>query len=322
VRTDLRLFASGGSLRHIIAKVRQVFYLVVVVALSLASVGAVSLLVLRVPAWKASIASIKDVKDRITIENEIFKNVIQILGGTFFMLGVYFTWRNLRLAQEGQITQRFNDAIEHLGSDKAEVRLGGIYALARIARDSSKDHIAVMQVFSSYVRETTKRAAQEPVAPEVQAILTMIASRVVEHESDNDYLDLRDAYIPGVNLRRAQLEHVCFDGANLSRAIMEKASLNGATFRAAVLEDAYLRNADLRHTDLTGADLRQAVLRESLLDGADIFGAQLDGATLLRTDLSGVRNAIRQQIAAAITDETTTLPVYDELVGVSIASDS
>jgi len=28
-------------------------------------------------------------------------------GGAFLLLGVYFTWRNLRLAQEGQITQRF-----------------------------------------------------------------------------------------------------------------------------------------------------------------------------------------------------------------------
>jgi hypothetical protein len=232
---------------------------------------------------------------------------------------VYFTWRNLRVAQEGQITQRFNDAIEHLGNEKGEIKLGGIYALARIARDSPKDHTAVMQVFSSYVRETTKRSHAEPVAPEVQAILTMIARRTVENEAEDDRIDLSDAYLPGVNLHGAQLERVRLDGANLSGATLDGALLRGATFSGAVLEDAYLRNADLRDCDLTAANLRQASLRYALLNGANIFGAQLDGASLLRTDMSGVKNAIRQQFESAITDETTTMPVYADFVTVSIA---
>jgi hypothetical protein len=317
VRADFRHVVRGRAARRLIGSLRKTSSYVLVAALSLATLVAISLLAVRVPQWQASIVSIKDPKDRISAENEIFRNIIQSLGGAFFLMGVYFTWRNLRLAQEGQITQRFNDAIEHLGSEKPEVRLGGIYALARIARDSPKDHISVMHVFSSYVRETTKRTAVEPVAPEVQAILTMIARRTVEHESDDDKIDLRDAYIPGVNLRGGQMENVCFDGANLCRATLENALLRGASLRAAVLEDAYLRSADLRATDLTGADLRQASLREALLDGADILGAQLDGTTLLRTDLSGVKNAIRQQIAAAIIDETTTLPVYGDLIRTS-----
>ncbi len=50
------------------------------------------------------------------------------------------------------------------------------------------------------------------------------------------------------------------------------------------------------------------------MDGADIFGAQMEGTTLLLTDLSGVKNAIRRQIGAAITDETTTPPVYREII--------
>jgi hypothetical protein len=42
----------------------------------------------------------------------------------------------LRVAQESQITDRFTKAIEQLGSDKLAIRLGGIYALERIAKDS------------------------------------------------------------------------------------------------------------------------------------------------------------------------------------------
>jgi len=304
-----------------LAGIRKGILSAVALVLLLATLAAMILMVVRVPQWQSWIASIHDPKDRVSVENEVLKNVFQVLGGAFFVLGVYFTWRNYRLAQEGQITQRFNDAIEHLGSDKPEIRLGGIYALARIARDSPKDHMSVMHVFSSYVREMTRRSPVEPVSTEVQAILTMIARRSVEHESEDDVIDLRDAFLPGVNLHRAQLERVNFEGANLSRANLQQGLLCGAILRGAVLEDAYLRSADLRRADLKGADLRQSHLRGALLHEADIFGAQLEGATLLNVDLSSVKNAIRSQIALAITDETTTLPIYDELTWRARAED-
>ena len=315
---DWRRLLTGRQARQWIARFRRLASFLVTFVLGLATLSALVVLSIRVPHWQAMIDAIREPKDRVLAENEVIKNIVQILGGAFFLLGLYFTWRNFRLAQEGQITQRFNDAIEHLGNEKAEVRLGGIYALARIARDSPKDHMAVMHVFSSYVRETTKRNNAEPVAPEVQAILTMIGRRTVEHESDEDRIDLSDAYLPGVYLREAQLECVRFDGANLSRANLEDAHLRGATFRGAVLEDCYLRNSDLRQSDLTAANLRQGSLRKSLLDDANIFGAQLDGCSLLRTDLSRVKNAVRQQIELAITDETTILPIYQDFVEVSI----
>jgi hypothetical protein len=313
-----RRLLTGRQPRQWMARFRRLGSYVFAFVLGIATLSALVVMSIRVPHWQAMIDAIKEPKDRILAENEVIKTIAQILGGAFFLLGLYFTWRNLRLAQEGQITQRFNDAIEHLGNEKAEVRLGGIYALARIARDSPKDHMAVMHVFSSYVRETTKRNNVEPVAPEVQAILTMIGRRTVEHESEDDRIDLSDAYLPGVNLRGAQLEGVRFDGANLSRANLKDAHLCDATFRGAVLEDCYLRNSDLRRSDLSAANLRQGSLRAALLDGANIFGAQLEGCSLLRTDLSGVKNAVRQQIELAITDETTILPVYQDFVEVSI----
>jgi hypothetical protein len=51
------------------------------------------------------------------------------------------------------VTERYAKAIEQLGSDKLEVRIGGIYALERIARDSARDHPTVMEVLAAFVRE-------------------------------------------------------------------------------------------------------------------------------------------------------------------------
>ena len=88
--------------------------------------------------------------------------------------GIYFTWRNLSqtrestertlwLTEQGQITERFTRAIDQLGAatdngePKLEIRLGGIYALERIARDSpERDYSTVMEVLTAYVRENAK----------------------------------------------------------------------------------------------------------------------------------------------------------------------
>ena len=48
--------------------------------------------------------------------------------------------RTYELTEQGQVTDRYTKAIEQLGSKELDVRIGGIYALERIARDSARDH--------------------------------------------------------------------------------------------------------------------------------------------------------------------------------------
>jgi hypothetical protein len=54
-----------------------------------------------------------------------------------------FAQRTVQLTEQGQVTDRYAKAIEQLGSDKLDVRIGGIYALERVARDSARDHPTV-----------------------------------------------------------------------------------------------------------------------------------------------------------------------------------
>ena len=67
----------------------------------------------------------------------------------------------------------------------------------------------------------------------------------------------------------------------------------------------YLRDAYLKGAYLSGANLRDTDLRDTNLIGTDLRGAKLFGA-----DLSNAKNLTREQIAEAITDETTILPDY------------
>lgn len=62
--------------------------------------------------------------------------------------------------RERRITESFAKAIEQLGNDKLEVRLGGIYTLERIARESERDYWPIMETLTAYVR---KRAPWPPL---------------------------------------------------------------------------------------------------------------------------------------------------------------
>lgn len=57
------------------------------------------------------------------------------------------------VTRQGQVADRFTRAVDQLGSGKLEVRLGGIYGLERIARESPDSRLVVTEVLSAYVRQ-------------------------------------------------------------------------------------------------------------------------------------------------------------------------
>ena len=79
----------------------------------------------------------------------------------FAVGALIFTARNYTLSREGQVTERYSNAIEQLGSDSSDVCAGGIYALERLARDSARDHATVMEVLTAFVREQSHKQRPE-----------------------------------------------------------------------------------------------------------------------------------------------------------------
>jgi hypothetical protein len=64
--------------------------------------------------------------------------LLTLIAGLFAAGALVFTARNftlsrrtIELTEQGQVTERYTKAIEQLGSDKLDVRIGGIYALER-----------------------------------------------------------------------------------------------------------------------------------------------------------------------------------------------
>jgi uncharacterized protein YjbI with pentapeptide repeats len=297
----------------------------------------------KVPIWQlSSRAGSLTPEQYLELQNAYRATVVQGLGGLVLLIGIYLTWRRVaateqqvEVAREEQITERFTRAIDQLGSEKLEVRLGGIYALERIARDSERDHWPIMEVLTAYVRKRSPAAevAEDgtkpdptPVKTDIQAILTVIGRRKVDFDPPQQRLDLSRtnltlASLPGAHLAGANLLFAQLFGADLSAADLSGANLSKADLSQSDLSDAHLVGAYLFGAELVRACLRRTDLRgvncgfdtpfvEANVRGARFHDAPLDRADLRGVDLSRAIGLTREQIKSAITNETTILPDY------------
>ena len=246
--------------------------------------SAVAVLAVLLSAWwlwwwlpKRQMRSITaaDPKARADIEDNFRKTVGQLIGGTMVLVGAGAgaVIAYLQLSQQQQaardllISNQVSKGFEQLGSDKAIVRLGGIYALEGVMNTSEQYSYPVLEALSAFVRDRTRTEAGDgPPATDIQAALTVILRRPAIFGA-GAAADLANAHIPKANLRGTHLNYV-EPGADLIQPELFDANLSGA---------------DLRGANLSGAVLQRADLSDANLSGAILAGVDLRGATLLHT---------------------------------------
>ena len=250
--------------------------------------GLLWVVLVAAPPWFVHDRSLEGLK----AQNEVRTSLLQGLGGAVLLVGAYFTYRQLQTARQGQITERYTRAIDQLGHDQLDVRLGGIYALKRIARDSPADRPTIGEVLTAFVRSHApwpprlpgQYVATAPIgevpelqirAADVQACLTVLGrggftpprawgwgDRLDLHAVDLRHANLWSAHLEGAYLRRAHL-----DEAYVFDTHLEGVDLRGALLEGANLGIAHLAGAHLEGANLKGADLRGANLEGALADG-------------------------------------------------------
>jgi uncharacterized protein YjbI with pentapeptide repeats len=251
--------------------------------------------------------------DRLTAERDIRDIWIKVGVGVAGGFAAVLTWGRLELSRRehenevsGQLTERFTRAIEQLGNENLDIRLGGIYGLERIARESAVDHGPIVEVLTTYVREHSPwpptlpgqyrdEAPLESVpalqarAADIQATLTVIGrrNRIHEQAQEQNHLDLSSVDMRMANLRAAHLEGVDLTGSHLEGAYLTDAHLEGANFWVGNFEEADLTGAYLEGADLMGVHLERAYLEGAHLEGADLWLAHLENADLTGAHLEG-----------------------------------
>jgi hypothetical protein len=261
-------------------------------------------------------------KDATTIQNGIYTPLIQVIGGAILSITAYVGYcnfeigqKNLKVTEDKQVTERFSKSIEHLGSDKIEIRLGGIYAIEQIAIDSAKYHWTIVKILSAFIREKRPLDSTDPVGIDVRAALIVIGRRNVKQDPSNNSINLRSVNLVDVEVLCANLRAVDFSKAilirsNLSGSILTCAYLNGANLSNAILSHADLRGAKLIDTDLSDTDLSHANLCQADLTNTDLSNDNLSHTLLLGADLSTSKNLNNDRLKVAITNEHTKLPNY------------
>jgi hypothetical protein len=228
------------------------------------------------------------------------------------------TQRSLDATLQGQVSDRFARAVEQLGAkESVDVRVGAIYSLERLAKDSEPDRRVVMEVLSNFVRTRSPAVKQsdgsylcpskDKVGSDIEAAVIVIGRR--ERNSDDGWVDLGgtclridgangsdfqqtilyDADISGASLKQARfygtsIERTRFDGAILYGAKFERVTGAGALFKGAQLWDAKFDDSMLDNSDFSGADLSRATFSNS-----SIKDIKMDGVKLEEIKFSNVR---------------------------------
>jgi hypothetical protein len=262
-------------------------------ALVLSFVAAVAV-ILVLPVWLVSLdagPTTPTAAERLNAINGLRLLLLQCAGGTALAAGAYATWHRLRVneeelrtSREGQVTERYSRAVEHLGSGNTDVRMGGVFALERVARNSPVDRDAIIAILSAYVRGHSPWPSTHPDddppslavrASDVQAAVTVLG-RIASEDRDEVIR------LPRTDLRRARMWGLAFDLAIISHSALQGARLSNTSLVGADLSGSDLRGAQLEGALLSGAQLVDADLGNSMLAGADLRGADLS-----RADLTG-----------------------------------
>jgi len=301
-----------------------------IVVSAVALVAAFALLVWRgAPSLDASrLERLTPVQQETAID-AIRGRLLQLGAGLVVSIGLVYTALNFRLSRESHVTDRYTKAIEQLGSEGLDVRLGAIYALERIMIDSPRDHPTIVEVLATFAREHSRPLADRmdqdeeiptgtdlPESPtDIQAAVRVVGRRP-RNRVERGRLDLTRAYLAranlsGVDLSGAILKDAFLMEADLSASRLLNVSLRYALLTRARLEDATMTKADLDHANFErvvarGVNLAHAQMYLTRLNLADLTSAKMNDVHLSAADLTGA-DLTGANLAAAYMENATLL---------------
>lgn len=242
------------------------------------------------------------VRDLVLAATTLVGALIGLAGYLLLAVRTNAIQRQTDLQHEAQITDRFTKAIEQLGHDKIAVRLGAIYALERVAKDSERDFATIIETLAAYVRERVPRqkpnAFDEPdvcsadvldaelderkgvrVSIDVAATISVLArsipnTSILRTGEQIRRVDLRNVSLVGLDLPGANLSGFRFDNSDLSYANLSEANLTSSSFRGIEFRGGNLERSTLNSANFSRSDLREANFSSIQCEGANFRYSQ------------------------------------------------
>ena len=245
------------------------------------------------------------------IDTEEQITLTSIGSGLIAITGLYFFYKRLKNQDIQRVDERFNSAINLLGSSETSARTGAIYTLHELALEEGKYRQQIVQILCSHVRSKTNEEAyqethKERPSNEIQTTLNLLFKKHKHglyaqdfaKQEDFPWADLSHAYLVKADFGHAQCQRVSFKYAQCQGADFGHAQCQGASFRGvrcqgasfrgvrcqgAIFEDAQCQGADFWNAQCQGAyfgyvQCQGADFRDAQCQGASFEGAQCQGA--------------------------------------------
>ena len=135
-------------------------------------------------------------------------------------------------ASERRVTELYTKAVEQLGSAQAPVRLGGLYALERLAQDNPPQRQTIVNVLCAYLRmpyQPPGEASHDDGTERVQEREVRLAAQriLVAHLSNEDSSRTPDTFWDDIDVDLSGATLIDFTARNL---VLRRASFRPATF--------------------------------------------------------------------------------------------
>lgn len=217
----------------------------------------------------------------------VWPAISSILTALTAVCALLISGMTVRMTADAQMTSRYSNAVEQLGSTSPATKLGGVYALGRLALDSHYDRPVVVELLTDYVRssigpeaidpETCAKFRPPPV--EIAAALKVLFYSIRREPADKP-IDLSGTCLVGAKL----------PGADLTCVRLDNAMTDGADFAGANFTDASMQNADLMDSAFTSANFTRADLSGAKFGGTNgSQSSQMTRSVFLEADLTAAQ---------------------------------
>jgi uncharacterized protein YjbI with pentapeptide repeats len=207
---------------------------------------------------------------------ELFKVLLSILGAFGILYGLYISLRRAKAIEKGldkqsealnlqseqlnltrisQISEQFKNAIEHLGSDKEPIILGGVSELNQIAKENeTKYSEIVFNILTGYIRSNTKKEKYKTV---IQTIIDFVFNENItynKYSADLSYCDLI-----GINFVNKNLSNINFSYSKLSSLVnckVKNVDFSQTKFFFSNIEDISFENTKINNTIFYGGNIK------------------------------------------------------------------
>jgi uncharacterized protein YjbI with pentapeptide repeats len=232
---------------------------------------------------------------------EVVRIALIVVGGLGGAVALVVAYRRQRVLEDNNLreeeaserererlfNERFATASAQLGHDAAAVRIAGVYALASLADEWTKQRRTCVEILCAYLRMPYRRDGSDPGEKEVRlSIIRVISDHLREAMDESRRWQDMELDFTGATFDGGDFSGATFGGATVSfadAAFLGDVSFDRVTFASGTIsfEGAQFMDGTVSFAAsmLGGASVS---LRRSVIDGghASFYGATIAGSVL------------------------------------------